>query len=95
MTKSELAEYHRDIHEQKSVPHGDVSNATLAIVKTSANNKPPNVAVLLCTCNGSRYLEEQLDSIEAQDYKNIDVWVSAFAGYRGILSTPCLIFVVK
>ena len=76
MTKSELAEYHRDIHEQKSVPHGDVSNVTLAIVNTPANYKPPIVAVLLCTCNGSRYLEEQLDSIEAQDYQNIDVWVS-------------------
>ena len=76
VTNSELAEFHRDIHEQESVPHGDLSNITLAIVNTPGNNKPPIVAVLLCTCNGSRYLEEQLDSIEAQDYKNIDVWVS-------------------
>ena len=76
MTKSELAEYHRDIQEREAVPHRDVSNFNPAVVNISANYKPPNVAVLLCTYNGSSYLEEQLDSIEAQDYRNIDVWVS-------------------
>lgn len=34
------------------------------------------VAVLLCTYNGESHLKEQLDSIEQQDFPNIDVWVS-------------------
>lgn len=34
------------------------------------------LAVLLCTYNGEKYIEEQLGSILNQTYLNIDVWVS-------------------
>ncbi|MCK9231091.1 MAG: glycosyltransferase family 2 protein [Syntrophales bacterium] len=34
------------------------------------------VTILLCTCNGERYLPAQLDSIEAQDYKHWRVLAS-------------------
>lgn len=36
----------------------------------------PKVAILLCTCNGQRYLAEQLDSFEAQTHANWEVWAS-------------------
>ena len=42
------------------------------IPTTSLNNKEPLVAILLCTYNGSKFLSQQLDSIEAQIHKN---WV--------------------
>jgi glycosyltransferase involved in cell wall biosynthesis len=38
--------------------------------------KPPSVAILMCTFNGEDFLEEQLDSIERQDYKNWTLFVS-------------------
>lgn len=37
---------------------------------------PGTVAILLCTCNGERYLAEQLDSIEAQEYRHWRVLAS-------------------
>ena len=37
------------------------------------NNK---VAIILCIKDNFEYLEEQLDSIFAQDYKNFDVFLS-------------------
>jgi len=37
---------------------------------------PGTVTILLCTCNGERYLAEQLDSIEAQEYPNWRVLAS-------------------
>ena len=40
------------------------------------HSKKPAVAVLLCTHQGQRFLKAQLDSIYAQDYDNIRVWVS-------------------
>lgn len=42
----------------------------------SSNQAPPKIAILLCTYNGAEYLAEQLDSIEAQSWENIDVWAS-------------------
>src|SRR5271170_623792 len=33
----------------------------------------PAVEVLLATCNGERFLREQIDSILAQDYENIRI----------------------
>lgn len=36
----------------------------------------PQVAILLCTFNGARFLPEQLDSIEAQTHANWQVWAS-------------------
>jgi glycosyltransferase involved in cell wall biosynthesis len=34
------------------------------------------VNILLCTWNGNQFLEQQLDSIRQQDYKNICLWIS-------------------
>jgi glycosyltransferase involved in cell wall biosynthesis len=42
----------------------------------SKTTKVPLVAVLLCTRNGDLFLEEQIDSIYAQDHRNLAVWVS-------------------
>jgi glycosyltransferase involved in cell wall biosynthesis len=41
-----------------------------------ANVESPLVAVLLCTRNGARFLEEQLNSLRAQEHKNFNLWVS-------------------
>jgi glycosyltransferase involved in cell wall biosynthesis len=38
--------------------------------------KSPSVAILMCTFNGENFLEEQLDSIERQDYKNWTLFVN-------------------
>lgn len=38
--------------------------------------KPATVAILMCTYNGELYLEEQLDSIQDQDYQNWTLYVS-------------------
>lgn len=36
----------------------------------------PCVAILMCTYNGARFLEEQLASFEVQDHDNLALWVS-------------------
>lgn len=36
----------------------------------------PKVAILLCTYNGEKFLPEQLDSFESQDYSDWQVWAS-------------------
>jgi glycosyltransferase involved in cell wall biosynthesis len=36
----------------------------------------PKVAILLCTYHGQHYLADQLDSFEAQTYRNWEVWAS-------------------
>ena len=41
-----------------------------------AHKKSPHLAILMCTYNGEIFLEEQLDSIEAQDYKNWVLYVN-------------------
>jgi glycosyltransferase involved in cell wall biosynthesis len=38
--------------------------------------KLPSVAILMCTYNGEVFLEEQLDSIDRQDYKNWTLYVN-------------------
>ena len=38
--------------------------------------KSPHLAILMCTYNGENFLEEQLDSIENQDYKNWTLYVN-------------------
>jgi glycosyltransferase involved in cell wall biosynthesis len=35
-----------------------------------------SVAILMCTYNGEKFIREQLDSIEAQDYKNWTLYVN-------------------
>lgn len=39
-------------------------------------NTLPKVAILMCTCNGQRFLAKQLDSFASQTYQNWEVWVS-------------------
>ena len=46
-----------------------IKNQALAVVN---NNK---VAIILCIKDNFEYLEEQLDSIFAQDYKNFDIFL--------------------
>jgi glycosyltransferase involved in cell wall biosynthesis len=41
------------------------------------------VAILLCTCNGERFLQEQLDSYAAQTHGNWTVWASDDASSDG------------
>ena len=36
----------------------------------------PRIAILLCTYQGQRFLQEQLDSFAAQSYPNWELWVS-------------------
>ena len=38
--------------------------------------RSPHLAILMCTYNGESFLEEQLDSIENQDYKNWTLYVN-------------------
>ena len=38
--------------------------------------RSPHLAILMCTYNGENFLEEQLDSIENQDYKNWTLFVN-------------------
>jgi glycosyltransferase involved in cell wall biosynthesis len=38
--------------------------------------KKPTLAILMCTLNGEDFLEDQLDSIETQDYKNWTLYVN-------------------
>ncbi len=40
------------------------------------HKKSPSVAILMCTYNGEDFLEEQLDSIEGQDYRNWTLYVN-------------------
>ena len=47
-----------------------IKNQAWAVVN---NNK---VAIILCIKDNFEYLEEQLDSIFAQDYKNFDIFLS-------------------
>jgi glycosyltransferase involved in cell wall biosynthesis len=44
-------------------------------MKSSFKNSPP-IAILMCTYNGEQFLEEQLDSIENQDFKRWTLYVN-------------------
>jgi glycosyltransferase involved in cell wall biosynthesis len=47
-----------------------------AVAKTAQSKSPPKVAILLCTFNGQRFLEEQLKSYIAQTHSNWEIWAS-------------------
>jgi len=40
------------------------------------NNLGSQVAILLCTYNGDRFIEQQLDSFYKQTHRNLKIWVS-------------------
>lgn len=46
---------------------------------------PGRLAVLLATCEGVRFIDEQLRSIEEQSWRDIDVWVSDDCSTDGTL----------
>lgn len=50
--------------------------ASGSAVLKNINITQSRVAILLCTCEGQRYLAEQLDSFAAQSHTNWEVWVS-------------------
>lgn len=55
-----------------------------------ASHTVPEVAILLCSCNGERYLEEQLESIFCQAHANLEIHVAddcSQDGTPGILNT--------
>jgi len=47
--------------------------------------RSPHLAILMCTYNGENFLEEQLDSIENQDYKNWTLYVNDDGSKDGTL----------
>ncbi len=44
--------------------------------ETRTNGACPLVSVAMCTYNGERFLREQMDSLVAQDYPNLEILVS-------------------
>ncbi len=49
---------------------------TLQCPNLSLGSEEPNVAILMCTYNGARFLSEQLDSFEQQTHENWNLIVS-------------------
>jgi glycosyltransferase involved in cell wall biosynthesis len=52
------------------------ANATRIFLEEIGESHLPKVAILLCTCQGQRYLAEQIESIAAQTYANWEIWAS-------------------
>ena len=77
MSKPEVIDYAGD-YQAKIFSEGDLDRRSVPrpVVELPTSTKPPLVAVLLCTRNGDRFLAEQLDSINAQDHRNLTVWAS-------------------
>ena len=76
MNKPEVIEYAGD-YQDKIFSKSDLgTSVSQTVAELPTSTKPPLVAVLLCTRNGDRFLAEQLDSINAQDHKNLTVWAS-------------------
>tara|TARA_B100000674_G_scaffold495508_1_gene523151 strand:- start:2697 stop:3647 length:951 start_codon:yes stop_codon:yes gene_type:complete len=46
------------------------------MIKISPNNNNNNLAILMCTKNGEKYIKSQLDSIINQTFKNFDIYIS-------------------
>ncbi len=40
------------------------------------NNFGPKVVILMCTYNGEKFIEKQLESFANQTHKNLEIWVS-------------------
>jgi glycosyltransferase involved in cell wall biosynthesis len=53
-----------------------LEGAVRSRAKAGTDVAQPDVAILLCTYNGQKYLAEQLDSIDSQSYPNWQLWVS-------------------
>jgi glycosyltransferase involved in cell wall biosynthesis len=46
------------------------------LTRQQRDEKPPRVAVLMCTMQGQRFLAEQLNSIATQTHPNWEIWAS-------------------
>lgn len=56
--------------------HSTVSSLPAMDSRESITSTSPEVAILLCTYHGQRYLPEQLASFEVQSHSNWKVWAS-------------------
>ncbi|MBV1931528.1 MAG: glycosyltransferase family 2 protein [Porticoccaceae bacterium] len=73
-----------------TVGKGRVSNNLQASKRSSQSSSEPSVAVLLCTKDGDRFLDEQIKSIRTQDHQNIRLFASddgSTDNTRNILNT--------
>ena len=66
----------RKCNKDTSARGNTKENPGMANNNTDQSPEAPLVAILLCTYNGERFLQEQLDSIESQQHKNIAIWAS-------------------
>ncbi len=57
-------------HRSRSAQQGRVKSVD---ARTMQDSKAPLVSIALCTFNGERHLREQLDSLLAQDWPNIEI----------------------
>ena len=76
MNKPEIIEFTGEHQDQTLIENDLVAPVHLTSTRASTSIKSPLVAVLLCTHEGGRFLEEQLDSIDTQGHRNMTVWVS-------------------
>ena len=49
----------------------------------NSNNRMPRVQILLSTYNGARYLPEQLQSLQGQDHRDIEILVRDDGSWDG------------
>lgn len=74
--ESELDLSHPSLFTAEPVS-GVICHVTALAPKNSERSQmKPSVAILLCTFNGQRYLEEQLNSFDTQDHHNWTLWAS-------------------
>ena len=89
------------VQPQRLARHTEGTNPGMVVSTETARASPgKRVAILLCTYNGSRFLDEQLASIAAQDYPNWTLVVSddgstdntlvMLEAWRATLHTPRL-----
>lgn len=79
--------------EYLTVGKDRVSDNLQASKRLAQNSSEPCVAVLLCTKDGDRFLDEQIKSIRTQDHQNIRLFASddgSTDNTRNILNTHCL-----
>jgi glycosyltransferase involved in cell wall biosynthesis len=63
-----------------------IRRPSTAAREIDADGRPPDIAILLGTCQGERFLAAQLDSIAAQTHTHWRVWASDDHSTDGTLS---------